>query len=163
MYLIKEEQKEELRKPIGKVVKSINKKDLKGKIISIGDMVTIWLKEHGINPDISIIDYKIGRKKYKGKINGEEKIIKAKNPAGRITKQLWNAIEKAYKEKERIRIEVDGEEDLAALPAILMAPEGANVIYGLPSYGMVVVKVGENEKAMVRDFLSKMERDENGN
>ena len=61
--------------------------------------------------------------------------------------------------KGRIRIEVEGEEDLAALPAILMAPAGANVIYGLPSHGMVVVKVGEKEKEVVRKFIEKMERD----
>jgi len=48
------------------------------------------------------------------------------------------------------------------LPAILMAPAGANVIYGLPSHGMVVVKVGEREKEVVKKFIEEMERDENG-
>ncbi len=159
MYLLKEEQREELRKPLGKVVKEIRKDELEGIIISVGDMVTKWLKEHEIKPDISIIDYKIERKKHEWKIEDDEKIIKVKNPPGMITEELWNAIKKAYEMKEKIRIEVDGEEDLAALPAILMAPIGANVIYGLPSHGMVVVKVGEKEKEVVRKFIEKMERD----
>jgi len=161
MYLLKDEQKDELRKPLGKVVKEIKKEELHGMVVSVGDAVTIWLEEHEIKPDVAIIDYKIERKKHSKKFeNGT--VIKVRNPAGRITKQLWEAIKRAYEMKERIRIEVDGEEDLAALPAILMAPMGANVIYGLPSHGMVVVKVGEKEKEVVRKFIEKMERGENG-
>ena len=162
MYVLRKEQRSKLRKPLGKVVKELKKEDAGSTIIAVGDAVTLWLKEHGIQPKISIIDYKIERKKHNKNMGKEEKIIKVKNPAGRITKQLWDAIKQAYKEKERTRIEVDGEEDLAALPAILMAPAGANVIYGLPSHGMVVVKVGEKEKKTVKKFLDKMERDENG-
>jgi len=159
MYLLKKEQREELRKPLGKVVREIKKSEIEGMIISVGDVVTRWLKEHEINPDISIIDYRIERKKHEWKIGNDEKVLKVKNPPGMITDELWNAIKKAYEMKGRIRIEVEGEEDLAALPTILMAPAGANVIYGLPSHGMVVVKVGEKEKEVVRKFIEKMERD----
>ena len=161
MYLLREEQREELRKPLGKVVKEIKKEELHGMIISVGDAVTMWLDEHEIKPDISIIDYKIERKRH-GKKFENGNVIRVKNPAGKITRQLWEAIRKAYEMKEKVRIEVDGEEDLAALPAILMAPAGANVIYGLPSHGMVVVKVGEKEKEVVKKFIEEMERDENG-
>ena len=164
MYLLKESQKEELRIPLGKVVKNVRREELGKKIVSVGDAVTIWLLKHKINPDISIVDYKIERKTYEGKINAGEKIIKVKNPAGRISRQLWSAISNAYKEKNKIMIEVDGEEDLAALPAIYLAPPGGSttVIYGLPSRGMVIVRVGEKERKKVEEFLKKMERDENG-
>ena len=162
MYVLREEQREELRKPLGKVVKELKGEDVKGTIVSVGDAVTLWLKNHGIQPKISIIDYKIERKKHDMNMGKEEKVVKVKNPAGKITKQLWEAIKNAYESKEKIRIEVDGEEDLAALPAILMAPAGVKVIYGLPSHGMVVVKVGEKEKEVVKKFIENMKRDENG-
>jgi len=162
MYVLREEQREELRKPLGKVVKELKKEEIEGMIVTVGDAVTLWFKKHGIQPKISIIDHKIERKNHAEDMGEAEKIIKVKNPAGKITRQLWDAIKNAYKSDEKIRIEGDGEEDLAALPAILMAPAGANVIYGLPSHGMVVVKVGEKEKEVVREFLEKMKRDENG-
>ena len=162
MYVLREEQREELRKPLGRVVRSIEREELQGMVVSVGDAVTLWLKNHGIKPKICIIDYKIERETHGKKIDGEDVVMKVENPPGKITMQLWNAIRKAYEMDKRVRIEVDGEEDLAALPAILMAPAGANVIYGLPSHGMVVVKVGERERNRVREFIEKMKRDENG-
>lgn len=156
MYYIPEEKKEELRKPLGKVVREIERGDIEGKIISVGDMVTTKLHEKGIIPDIAIVDYRLERKEYKREFYAEEK-IKVKNPAGRITRQLWNAIATAYTLNKKVLIEVEGEEDLAALPAIYLAPPGATVIYGLPSMGMVVVKVGKEERRKVEEFLKGLE------
>ena len=161
MYFVPEEKKEELRKPLGKIVKSIDINELRGKIVTVGDMVTMHLNEKGINPDIAIIDYKIERKEYKGKKFQAQRVIKVKNPAGMITRQLWNAIATAYAMKEKTLIEVDGEEDLAALPAIYLAPENTTVIYGMPSKGMVVVKVGDKERKKVDEFLKSL-GDKNG-
>ncbi len=157
MYLIPERKKEELRKPIGKVVKKIEKEEIKGRIVCIGDMVTLTLKKEGIEPDIAVVDYMIGRKEYKGNKFQAGKIIKVRNPAGKITRELWNAIATAYAENKKTLIEVEGEEDLAALPAIYLAPENTTVIYGLPSKGMVIVKVREKERKKVENFLKKME------
>ena len=66
MYVLPDNKKEELRKPLGKVVKELDKNEIKGKIVSVGDVVTMVLKEEGIEPDIAIVDYKIERKEYKG-------------------------------------------------------------------------------------------------
>jgi len=156
MYVIPEEKKEELRKPLGKVVKKIKREEIEGKLVSIGDMVTTLLKEEGIEPDIMVVDYKIERKKYEGKFDAE-KVIKVKNPAGMITRELWNAIATAYSLQKQTLIEVDGEEDLAALPAIYLAPSDTTVIYGLPSEGMVVVRVEEKERKRVEEFLKEIE------
>lgn len=90
-------------------------------------------------------------------IMGEEEIKKVSNPPGLITDELWDAIEESYGSQKKVRIEVDGEEDLAALPAIYLAPSGTNVLYGLPSRGIVLVKVGNDEKDKVLSFLKKME------
>ncbi len=81
-----------------------------------------------------------------------------KNPPGCISDDLWSAIETAYKflEKGSLRIEVMGEEDLAALPAIFLAPRDVTVIYGLPDRGVVVVKVVEENKRKAKEILDKM-------
>ncbi len=154
MYKIPDNKKDELRKPIGKLVKEID--SIEGKIVSIGDAVTTYLIKKDIKPDIAVVDYKIQRKKYNGKYYAE-KVIKVKNPPGCISRQLWNAIATAYAENKKTLIEVDGEEDLAALPAIYLAPENTTVIYGLRNKGMVVVEVGKEERRMVKKFLNGLE------
>jgi len=152
MYKIPEEKQEELRKPLGKIVKEIEEK-INGKIVSVGDMVTIYLIKKGFKPNIAIVDYKIERKGHNEKFEYPFK-IKVKNPPGMITRELWNAVATAYAENKNTLIEVDGEEDLAALPAIYLAPENTTVIYGLRNKGMVVVKVGSEERKKVKEFLN---------
>ena len=53
-------------------------------------------------------------------------------------------------------IEIDGEEDLAALPAILLAPGDVTIIYGLPDKGVLVVKPTPKNKQLVKEILNKM-------
>jgi len=132
-------------------------------IVSVGDMVTFTLLKNGINPNISVVDYFLERKKSSTSMKetisrfGKEK-IKIKNPSGTITDELWNAIKTSY---ERIKegpflIEVDGEEDLASLVAIYLAPPYATVIYGLPNKGVIVVKVTEEYKSKAKEILDRM-------
>ena len=52
--------------------------------------------------------------------------------------------------------QVDGEEDLASLVAIYLAPSDVTVIYGLPDKGVLVVKSDTEYKKMVKKILDKM-------
>ena len=70
----------------------------------------------------------------------------------------WHAVSEAFKSKERVRIEVRGEEDLLALVCIALAPASAAVLYGMPSQGVVVVRADEAAKSRVHDVLRRMER-----
>jgi uncharacterized protein (UPF0218 family) len=81
-----------------------------------------------------------------------------RNPAGVITDELWDAIETVLKhlEKGPFCIEVEGEEDLASLAAIYLAPGGVTVIYGLPNKGVVVVKATAAHKQKVKEVLDRM-------
>ena len=157
MYSLSDNKREELKKPFGKVTTTLDKDELKGIVVTVGDVVTITLKKNGIEPDIAIVDYKTKRKEYKGQRFHAEEVIKVGNPAGGITRDLWNAIATSYASNKKIVIEVEGEEDLAALPAIFLAPENTTVIYGLPSQGMVIVNVGEKERKKVGKFLKEIE------
>jgi Uncharacterized protein conserved in archaea len=56
-------------------------------------------------------------------------------------------------------IEVDGEEDLAAVPAQLVSPPGSSIVYGQPGEGMVHVGVDEATAEWARDLLSEFDGD----
>lgn len=162
MYKIKEELIEEFKDPLGKIIledellKEIGDKNL---IISVGDMCTLTMKKFGIKPRISIIDFKTKRNENKNfreefSSNGN---VKVNNPQGYITDELWDAISDAYKKNKNTIIEVNGEEDLATLPGVIMAPNNSILVYGLPGKGMVIVHVNEKVKDRVRNALKKME------
>lgn len=127
-------------------------------IITIGDVVTLTLTIGGISPKLSIIDCKCLRRKcltlnaLRGKFRN---IIKTYNPPGRITVEAWNSIKRALREQDNTLLEVQGEEDLLAIPAILEADNGSVVIYGLPLRGMVIVEVDNNVKKLLRRILDE--------
>ena len=51
---------------------------------------------------------------------------------------------------------MDGEEDLATLPAIKLCENGAKVIYGMPDRGIVVVDVDQQAKERANKLLEMM-------
>lgn len=118
----------------------------------------------GKQADISIIDYHIQRIRVKETLADYEfpdnySLLKAKNPAGFVTSGMVLAVKKAIKsfmEKgKKIVIEVNGEEDLAGLPAILLAPLDSLILYGQPSEGVVAVEVSEEKKEEILALIKK--------
>lgn len=85
-------------------------------------------------------------------------VIQARNPAGSITREAWDAVRKAFASKTPgpVRLEIDGEEDLLGIPAILEAPDGTAVLYGLPGQGVVVVKVDAAMRKRAEDIVARM-------
>lgn len=82
---------------------------------------------------------------------------RVKNPAAMVTHQLLAALDRAMRAKGSTLIHVDGEEDLAALPAMIIAPEGAVVAYGQPNQGVVVVILNSEARQRAKDIMSKLE------
>ena len=165
LYLLPNTLRDKLKEPIGSLVSEVELfKLLKEEehIVSVGDQVTYTLLKHNIEPIFCIIDFKIKRNRYpddiKDKIQSFGKRVMIKNPPGCISSDLWDVIETAFNNlgKDSLRIEVDGEEDLAALPAILLAPRDVTIIYGLPNRGVVVVKTSKENKRKVKEILDKM-------
>lgn len=159
-----ERMREELRKPLGKLVSNDQlQRELGGSgvIISVGDGCTLGLAEKGIEPDISIVDFKIERKDdvtLREKLSSiGTKVLRAKNPPGYLSKEAWQALSDAFRSNEKVRIEIEGEEDLVALASIVLAPSGSKVLYGLPGKGVVVVRVDHESKDRIRDILRRME------
>ena len=86
------------------------------------------------------------------------KVIKISNPAATITQALWDAVESAVNDKGSVRIEVNGEEDLATIPCVILAPIGTVIVYGMPNQGLVVARVDEKRKELAQKALAKMEK-----
>lgn len=160
-----EDLREELGRPIGKLVSAWSlRKHIEGspRVIAVGDVVTITLLQMKLEPDVAVFDYKTQRSEdYKAKERISKmggKLVKVENPPAKITRALWKAVRDAANANERVKIEVVGEEDLAALVAIATAPEGAHVIYGLPKRGLMVVLVDKDSRALATAAIKRMAR-----
>jgi uncharacterized protein (UPF0218 family) len=84
------------------------------------------------------------------------KTVKVNNPAATLTKELINLIRESLQSDEHVKIVVEGEEDLATLPAILYAPLGSVVVYGQPNEGSVLVDVTPERKQHIEEFMKRM-------
>ena len=140
----------ELKKPLGKLYPDFEDAidEIKSSkfLISVGDATFSNLIKYELYPNMAIIDNLVQRKNYDHDVIHTENILKANNPAGTITDDLWETIGKALQlcdNGECYVIDVAGEEDLAVLPCILMAKEDATILYGQPNEGLVILKVSD--------------------
>lgn len=127
------------------------------KVITVGDVVTRSMISHGVKPDLSIIDGKTLRGP-EGKIDYTiDKTYRLANPAGLIVADAWKVIGKALKEKKKIMIVVEGEEDLLGIPVVMLAPTGSLMLYGQPKEGIVIVDVNDEIREFVTSIQNRME------
>jgi len=161
------ELRKKLKKPIGTLVRgSFNETMKKLKylveqenppvMISVGDVVSKNLTENSIFPKLYIVDNKVMRKRIQPIALKADKTFFVRNPPGTITEQALATIQEALERNRRVKIVVDGEEDLLTLAAILYAPENSFVIYGQPLEGIVVVKVTKQKRKEVTEVLEAM-------
>jgi len=167
MRFLPDDLRDLLKKPMGNLVDEQKLLEILSKeefIVSVGDQVTYTILKNDIEPIFCIVDYKTRRGHFPSefiqriKSFGDE-ALEVENPQGCITDDLWDAIEQSfYNATDGIstRIEVDGEEDLASLAVIFMAPEDVTIIYGLPDKGVLVVKATKENKSKVKEILDKM-------
>jgi len=132
-------------------------------VIAVGDVVTYHLRRAGHAPAVAIVDGKTKREAVDAEIREalEDPAHRrdVENPPGALSESLLAALSEAVAAEEPITIVVDGEEDLAALPAVLVAPLGGTVVYGQPDEGMVLVDVTDDAKAKMRSLIERMEGD----
>ncbi len=174
----------EQEKTVQKILHFINiMKSKPPMVIAVGDIITNSLEKTGFIPDVKIIDYRSRREKITNKIPMDSTTLtiglseverpnskfqtlkKIVNKPGTISKESVNAIKKAIDsclshpsgvQPQKIqKIVIDGEEDLLALPAILLAPLNSVVLYGQMDLGVVMVEVNEIIKNKVKKILKK--------
>jgi hypothetical protein len=129
-------------------------------LIAVGDVVTAHLLGTGRRPDVAVIDGQTERRAVDDDVARvlPEPDVEVANPPATLTRDLLAALVAALGDGPTV-IGVDGEEDLATLPAIVAAPLGGAVVYGQPGEGMVLVPVTDTSRATARDLLSRMTGD----
>jgi uncharacterized protein (UPF0218 family) len=153
MLILPEEHRRLFKEPFGilyhsidEVVPLIGGKD----VYTVGDVVTHNLRKKGITPTVAVVDGYTMRSPCNRMPAVHGECIQVKNPAGTITDELICALERAVRNPP-CTIIVDGEEDLAVIPLVLTAHEGAIVLYGQPHKGVVLRTVdGEARKTAQR-------------
>lgn len=174
--IMPENLREELRKPIGKVFKTVGaifkspKKPV--MLIAVGDIIVNALIKSGIDPDVKIIDFRSRREpiedlhgllitdshgyQWKSAINQRKSFL---NQPGTINLKTAEIIKEKIKnalyKRKKSWILINGEEDLLALPSLLFAPLGSLVLYGHWQLGIIAVEVDEKIKDKVRNIVKK--------
>jgi GTP-dependent dephospho-CoA kinase len=167
-YIITPELRVKLKEPFGNLIQGtveetmaklerLIEKEKPPMIISVGDVVSKNLHQNKLHPQLTIIDNISLRdqKTVPPEAHGEES-VSIKNPQGTITEEAIAAIQNALSKGVHTHIVVDGEEDLLTLITVLYAPKNSFVIYGQPHSGIVVVKVTDQKKGQVQEFLNAM-------
>ncbi len=156
MLTLPKEHRKLFREPFGELHRNLNEvlPKIAGSIVyTVGDVVTHNLQKIGINPAIAVVDGCTMRSPCRRMpaIHGE--CIRVKNPAGTITDELVRALEHAI-EHPPVTVIVDGEEDLAVIPLVIAAPDGAIILYGQPRQGVVLRTVNPEAKDTARHLQS---------
>jgi GTP-dependent dephospho-CoA kinase len=153
-----------LKKPFGTLIaeKDVTRRKISSmlkpikNIIAVGDATTERLISFGITPHIAVIDGIERRSKRNYSIHYYAKEMSCTNPAGKISKEAVDVLKKALETPPPVRVKVDGEEDLLALPLFTMAPKGSAVLYGQPLEGLVIVKLTEEKEKQAKDLIDRI-------
>ena len=138
-------------------------KELKGceMLMAVGDMVSYTLLDNGFAPDLIVYDLKTERRTYTPlaeKLDLYEGVhVMVENPAGMITAELVDELSEALKRDVPTKLQVEGEEDLAALACAAMAPLGSCLMYGIPGQGMALLRIDEETAGRATAFIEAME------
>lgn len=138
-------------------------------LVTVGDIVTYHVLQAGRTPEVALIDDRTQRSAVDDAIQAAltdhaeqfDRHVEVRNPAGTLTAALLEALRAAVARApaESTLLEVDGEEDLAALPAVYLVEPGGSVVYGQPDEGMVHVTVDAAVTDRVQELLARMDGD----
>lgn len=162
--------RELLRKPLGTIIEGEERfasftaekalraiqKSQPVQTILVGDIVSDSLAAVGLKPDLIIRDNRSRRKDLSIRRKAKNTIT---NPPGTIKQEAVRGIYRAIStsEKQTKRIIIKGEEDLLALPAILLSPLNSVVVYGQADMGIIVIPVTEEKKEQVAGIIKQFE------
>ncbi len=140
--------------PEKRVVERI-RKETPAKVIAVGDVTVATILQEGYTPDVMIVDGITKRGPYGEQFSAAQEFT-FYNPAAVIYPEAWSTIDTAIHEPEKSLVMVEGEEDLMGFPAVILAPNGAAVLYGQPDVGIVWIPVNVENKKIARILLEEM-------
>lgn len=148
---LNESQREFFQAPQGLLIEAPSDSDTLR--IVVGDMSLRTFITKGWKFDLGIFDRQEQRQPSTESETLELKPdITVDNPAGEISLQLIKAIQKALQSKHEF-ILVNGEEDLAAVAAVLLAPLETQIYYGQPGKGIIEMIATEELKEQIFKVL----------
>ena len=148
-------QRVHFQSPFGKILTTVklNSSDF---TIAVGDIAALTFTQQNLRPSLAIVDLHTQRHQIFKSLT-ELKLtpgLTAANPPGTITSDLAKKILACLSQKIPTLL-VDGEEDLAVLPAILLSPLKTTIFYGQPGQGLVKIIVSEKTKTKALNLLTK--------
>jgi uncharacterized protein (UPF0218 family) len=135
------------------------------QLVTVGDVVTYHVLEAGVEPSVALVDERTERTAVDDRVADRvaaaafDHEVRVVNPAATLTAELLAALRTALDSNGTTLLGVDGEEDLATLPAVVAAPADTSVVYGQPGEGMVLVPVSAATRERMRALLSRMDGD----
>ena len=87
-----------------------------------------------------------------------DKILHLENKPGELSEHVIVEVRKLILNIDgdsKIRIIIDGEEDLVALPFLIYSPDDWMICYGQPNEGLVIVKVNEDSRKRAELIFNK--------
>jgi hypothetical protein len=155
--------RDDFREPLGPVHGDVASllAGVSGPVVAIGDVVTYHLARAGRTPDLAVVDRRTEREAVDPEVaavlDDFDPDAVVPNEAGTLSAELVAALVAGLEAADSRVVLVEGEEDLAALPAVLAAPDGAAVVYGQPGEGMVRVDVTPERRERVRSLVEKLD------
>jgi GTP-dependent dephospho-CoA kinase len=160
MLILPEEHRRLFKEPFGVLYRSMDDVVplIEGKdVYTVGDVVTHNLQKRGITPTVAVVDGYTMRSPCNRMPAVHGECIQVKNPAGTLTDELICALERAVRNPPSTII-VDGEEDLAVIPLVLTARDGAIVLYGQPQKGVVLRTIDSEARKTAQRLLAHFTR-----
>ncbi|RLG19295.1 hypothetical protein DRN67_03070 [Candidatus Micrarchaeota archaeon] len=164
MKKLTDELREEVREPFGEVfdlstvIERVKSKT--GMLVSVGDECSIGFLKAGIRPEVMVYDFKIKRKEIDEEskrllesIEGKKSTVP--NEPSTIDPLMEAAVKRGLRGKTN-KIFVEGEEDMAALVALMHAADGTLIAYGQPDEGIVLIESNEKMRNKARAVYRKM-------
>ena len=131
------------------------------KLITVGDVVSMTALKNWLRPKLIIYDFCTERRTMDQlgdmlrSVEGTQ--VRIVNPPGHIVPAMVLGIQQAFKRVGATKMQVDGEEDLAAPVCAALAPLGTCMIYGMPKKGIVFVRIDEEVRNQARSLINSME------
>lgn len=164
MYKLPEALRGELARPLGPVMPGAEAVKAAARarvLVTVGDVTSATFLDEGLRPKLMVVDNKTRRgsfeKTVRERVQPGTPVVQVPNPAARITEELWQAVATAFAGRENVLVEVQGEEDLAVLPCVLLGPTNAVIAYGQPDQGVVLLTINDAARERVRGLLKQME------